>query len=49
MAQELSLVLCEDLDGQDGEEGGREVQEGGDTHTHTADSSCYTAENNTAM
>ena len=49
MARELSLVICEDLDGQDGEEGGRDVQEGGDTHTHTADSSCYTAENNTAM
>ena len=33
---ELSLVLCNDLEGWDGE-GGRQAQEGGDISTHMAD------------
>ena len=30
MTQELKLVLCDNLEGWGGVEGGREVQEGGD-------------------
>ena len=41
-------MLCDDLEGKD-EEGGREVQEGGDICTHIADSLCCTAESNTTL
>ena len=43
-------MLCDHLEGWD-REGGREMQEGGDTVLcmHTADSLCCTAETNTAM
>ena len=52
--QELSSVLCGDLEGWDGG-GSCEVQEGGaththtHTHTHTADSPCCTVETNTTL
>ena len=39
-------MLCDDLDGWEGE-GGREAQEGGDKCIHIADSLCYTEETNT--
>ena len=42
-------MLCGDLDGWDGEMGGREVQEGGDICIHIADSLCYKAESNTPL
>ena len=48
-AQGTQLGSLEDLEGQDGEQGGREVQEGRDIRTHIADSSRYTAENNTTV
>ena len=38
-------VLCDDLEGQDGGMGGREVQEAGDICIHTAGSLLGTAEN----
>ena len=43
-------MLCDDLDGWDGEVGGgREVQEGGDICIHIADSVRCTAETNTTL
>ena len=36
-------VLCDNLEGWDGEEGGREDQEGGDVCTPNTDSCCCTA------
>ena len=36
--RELSLVLCDDLEGRDGVEDGREVQEGKDICTPMAES-----------
>ena len=42
-------MLCDDLDGWDGDTGGKEIQEGGDTCKHIADSSCCTAETDTAL
>ena len=42
-------MLCGDLDGWDGVEGGREVQEGGDICIHIADSLHCTAETNTTL
>ena len=41
-------MLCDDLEGWDGE-GGREAQEGGDICIHIADSLCCTAETNTTL
>ena len=41
-------MLCDNLEGWDGE-GGREVQERGDTGIRIADSLCYTAETNTTL
>ena len=46
--RELSSVLCDDLDGQDGGDWG-EVQEGGDICIHIADSLHCTAETNTTL
>ena len=40
-------MVCDDLEGWDGVEGGREVQEGGDICIPMADSWCCTAEINT--
>ena len=40
-------MLCGDLDGWDGMECGREVQDRGDICLHLADSTCCTTENNT--
>ena len=40
-------MLCDDLKGWDGGEGGMEVQEGGDICIHVADSLHCTAETNT--
>ena len=40
---------CDNLEGQDGEEGGREVQEGGDILIPMADSCSYIAEANTIL
>ena len=42
-------MLCDDLDGWDGEGGRREVQEGGDIGIHIADSLHCTAETNTTL
>ena len=42
-------MLCDDLGGWDGGEGGREVQEGGDIDIHIADSLRCTAEANTTL
>ena len=42
---ELSLVVCDDLEGWDG----REVQEGGDICKHMADSLSCIAESNAAL
>ena len=42
-------MLCDDLDGQDGVGGGREVQEEGDICIHIADSLHCTAETNTTL
>ena len=47
--RELSLVLCDDLDGWDGSSDGREVQEKGDTCIHTADSLSCTGEANAIL
>ena len=46
---DASLVLCDDLKGQDGDKGlsGREVQEGEDLCILMADSCCCLAETNT--
>ena len=38
MAQEIQMGLCINLEGWDGEEDGREVQEGGDLGMPMADS-----------
>ena len=43
------LVLCDNLEGWNGEGGGREVQEGGDTCMPMADSHRCTAETNTIL
>ena len=43
VAQEVTLVLCRDLEGWDGEE--REALEGGDKCTLIADSCCTTETN----
>ena len=40
---------CDNLEGQDGEEGGTKVQEGGDRPIPTADSCSYIAEANTIL
>ena len=42
-------MLCDDLEGCDGEWGGREAQEGGDICIHMADSHCSGAETNTIL
>ena len=42
-------MLCDDLGACDGGSRGREVQEGGDVCTHTADSLRCTAETNTTL
>ena len=42
-------MLCDDLDGQDGGWGGREVKEGGNIGIHIADSLHCTAETNTTL
>ena len=42
-------MLCDDLEGWDGDGGGREVQEEGDMCTHVADSLCRRAEMNTTL
>ena len=42
-------MLCGDLDGWDGGECGREVQEGGDVCMHIADSLRCSAETNTTL
>ena len=42
-------MLCGDLDGWDGGEGEREVQEGGDICIRIADLLCCTAETNTTL
>lgn len=47
--RELNLVLCDNQEGWDGAGGGREVQEGGDACTLTADSHCCRAETNTTL
>ena len=44
-----SSGLCDNRDGWDEAGGSREVQEGGDTHTHIADSLHCTAETNTKL
>jgi len=44
--RELSLVLCDDLDGWDG---GGKAQEGGNICIHMANSHCSTAETNTIL
>ena len=41
-------MLCDELEGWEGG-GGKEVQEGGDVCTKTADSCCRTAETNTTL
>ena len=48
-AQELKSVLCDDLEGWDKDESGREAEEGGDIYTHTADSLCCAAETSTKL
>ena len=48
-AQELKSVLCDDLEGWDEDESGREAQEGGDICIHTADSLCCAAETSTRL
>ena len=45
--RESSLVLCDDLEGWDGE--GRAIQEGGDICTVTADLHCCMAEANKTL
>ena len=45
--RELNPMLCDNLEGWDGVEGGREVQEEGDICIHMADSFWYMAEINT--
>lgn len=42
-------MLCDDLEGQDGVGGRREVQGGGDICILMADSRCYMAETNTTL
>ena len=42
-------VLCDNLEGWDGEGGGREVPEGGDICIPMADSCWYMAETNTKL
>lgn len=42
-------MLCRDLEGWDGGEGGREAQEGRDVCIHIADSFNCTAESNTTL
>ena len=49
IAQELKSVLCDDLEGWDEDESGREAQEGGDICIHTADSLCCAAETSTRL
>ena len=46
--REIGSVLCDDLEGQDREEG-REAQEGGDMCMHMADSFCYATETNAVL
>ena len=46
---ELNPVLSDNLEGWDGVEGGREVQEGGDICILIADSHCCRAETNTTL
>ena len=46
--RELSLVLCDDLEGWV-EGGGKEIQEGGGICKHIGDSLCCTAETNTTF
>ena len=45
--RELSLVLCDDLEGW--EEGGREAQGGGGICLHIADPCCCTEETKTTL
>ena len=45
--RELSWVLCDDLEGLDGDETGREVQEQGDICILMSDSSCMAETNAT--
>ena len=40
-------MLCDNLEGQDGVGGGKEVEEGGDICIPVSDSCCYMAETNT--
>ena len=47
--RELSVVLCDDLDGWDRVGVRGEVQAGGDVCILTADSRCYMAEINTTF
>ena len=42
-------MVCDDLEGCDGEWGGREAQEGGDICVHMDDSHCSGAETNTIL
>ena len=47
--RELKLGLCNNLEGWDGERGGKDVQEGGDIGIPMADSCWYLAEINTIL
>ena len=47
--RKFSSVLCRDLEGRDGGEGGREAQEGRDVCIHIVDSFNCTAESNTTL
>ena len=42
-------MLCDNLEGWDGDTGGKEIQEGGDICKHRVDSSCCMAETNAAL
>ena len=47
--RELNRLSCDNLEGWDGVDGGREVPEGGDMYTPMADSCCCLAETNTIL
>ena len=47
--RELKPGLCNNLEGWDGEDGGREGQEGGDICIPMSDSCCCLAEANTVL
>ena len=47
--RELSPVSSDNLEGWDGGDGRKEVQDGGDICILTADSHCCTAETNTVL